>query len=185
MRHGEHRGMGNIGLWILATTMIVIPLFQLLSGKMTSPIWSVLSFSVLGIGIALLVVIPWRSSQWARRILRTEKHVSPTSVVSLVRLSNATEATRLAVLVADQSGVRFVGRSGPIEVFDWKEVSAVRVANKSAVVDAPIIALIAYSGEEIRRFVPLSSQIAGPATGWDADELCRALERCRRQSPVG
>ena len=159
--------------------MIGIPVAEFATGRLGSPIWDVLAFTMLGAGVVLLILVPRISAGWARRLLARELSQSSAVRGALVEVAAGRAPAQLAVLLADPVGMRLVGHAGQLWAVDWAEVAELRVVNKSAVFEAPVIAAFASDGTELQRFLPIRSGGWSPVSVWNGDALYRDLERRR------
>lgn len=183
MARSRRSGGGNLALWILAATLVVIPVLQLSSGQLTSPFWTALTFTVLAIGVVLLGVIPWASGRWARQFLRAERLRDPDAFGSVVMLWDDSTPKELAVVVADTNGLRFLGRSDLIRELPWRQVATLTSAVSQTVGDH-VISVADAGGVVLARFVPLKPGGLYPPSVWKIDELCRKFNEVRRRSRV-
>jgi len=163
--------------------MVILPALQLSSGQLTSPAWSALTFAVLGVGIVLLVVVPWATGGWARDLLRSERRRDSNAVAAMVMLWDDTTPRELAVVVVDRNGVTFRGRSGFVQGWDWRHVSTLRLRESFSEGDHSI-SVVGTKGIDLARFVPLKPVGLYPQSLWGIDDLCRTLNEVRRRSVV-
>lgn len=96
---------------------VLVPVLQVATGDIDSPIWSIL---VIGVSaIMLLIFMPW-GEPWARRLRKRAEATQLDALVSIVKLIGPRSG--IAVLTADHRGITISGKNELVLNVKWDAI---------------------------------------------------------------
>ena len=173
--------MSRSPLVFVVISSVAVPILQLVSRRPWDSRWTALTVALYAVGVLLMLVIPRLAGSWARKMIRDERENDVNNMVSIVLLASQDGVLdELAVLRADETGLRFYGKSAVLLDVGWSDASALSV---HAIVGtaAETIQILDDSQSIVARFLFMKPSGTHHVPGWKNDELLKQIAARRPQ----
>lgn len=162
----------------LLVSLVVLPILEVATGSFDSPLWTFLTFSVLGTALLFLGVIPWFLTAPVRRLRRKCKGENPAALVSIVGTLDDS-GVELGVLVANAESITFhTTRFELTVIVPWSAVDSVVVV-KSETRAAEQVELVTSGQYGVIRFVPVRTNGTQVLDDWRLEGFVAELRSAR------
>ena len=148
------------GLIALALFLgVVIPVGQVLTAGTETPIWDVLTWFGIAVGMVWYWVLPWSRAKSARRLLTTIISNHPGSIVTLISWRPTREGLQqICVLVVDDIGLRFLESPTPSIAVRWDANPRITL-ERVGMLSVPVVVLTRDDGENLTFYPERSSGV--------------------------
>ena len=182
--NGKQAMMTPSSVMLVFIAPALVAIAQLVSGNLTSGVWTFLEAALAVICVLFAVVIPWFATRSFRSLRTALAKETETGLVQIVALrSSEHRYGRFAVLVTDSSGLRIFQTSTPVEALAWSEIESLRKV-QAGTFGRESVKVHGSGGECLLDFIPMGNSGVNQLRARRLEDYLARILRIRRSSSL-